>query len=189
MRFERRRRCRDDRSRRAGPAVAAGADRDAGSKPVAVEAAPTLAEQLTHVRALYDDVCRHYGLRIGLKHARKHLGWALEIAAQCSRAPAATLKGWRQKILDVGGSAPGASIAPGRIRRFCMECCRMTSAAEHRRPVPSDSEAILNALPNPVGRFACRCRRAVRSCRRALRARARPRDHGVLGRSPIWCVG
>ncbi len=26
----------------------------------------------------------------------------------------------------------------------------MSSAAEHRRPVPSDSEAILNALPNPV---------------------------------------
>ena len=26
----------------------------------------------------------------------------------------------------------------------------MTSAAEHRRPVPSDGEAILNALPNPV---------------------------------------
>src|SRR5467141_3548932 len=31
-----------------------------------------------------------------------------------------------------------------------MECCCMTSAAEHRRPVPSDGEAILNALPNPV---------------------------------------
>ena len=26
----------------------------------------------------------------------------------------------------------------------------MTSAAEHRRAVPTDSEAILNALPNPV---------------------------------------
>jgi two-component system nitrogen regulation sensor histidine kinase GlnL len=26
----------------------------------------------------------------------------------------------------------------------------MTPAAEHRRPVPSESEAILNALPNPV---------------------------------------
>ncbi len=26
----------------------------------------------------------------------------------------------------------------------------MTSAAEHRRPLPSDGEAILNALPNPV---------------------------------------
>src|SRR4051812_22109458 len=63
------------------------------------EAAPTLTEQLAHIRALYDEVCRHYGLRIGLKHARKHLGWALEIAAECSRAPAETLKAWRQKIL------------------------------------------------------------------------------------------
>jgi two-component system nitrogen regulation sensor histidine kinase GlnL len=26
----------------------------------------------------------------------------------------------------------------------------MTSALEHRRAVPTDSEAILNALPNPV---------------------------------------
>jgi nifR3 family TIM-barrel protein len=63
------------------------------------ETVPSLAEQLAHVRALYDEVCSHYGLRIGLKHARKHLGWALEIAAQYSRAPAETLKGWRQKIL------------------------------------------------------------------------------------------
>ena len=26
----------------------------------------------------------------------------------------------------------------------------MSSAAEHRSPIPTDSEAILNALPNPV---------------------------------------
>jgi tRNA-dihydrouridine synthase B len=63
------------------------------------ETAPSLAEQLKHIRALYDEVCRHYGLRIGLRHARKHLGWALDVAASCSRAPAETLKGWRQKIL------------------------------------------------------------------------------------------
>jgi tRNA-dihydrouridine synthase B len=63
------------------------------------EAVPDLAEQLGHVRALYDEICRHYGLRIGLRHARKHLGWALQIAAQCSRAPANTLKTWREKIL------------------------------------------------------------------------------------------
>jgi nifR3 family TIM-barrel protein len=63
------------------------------------ESPPALAEQLNYIRALYDEVCSLYGLRIGLKHARKHLGWALEIAAQCSRAPAATLKNWRQKIL------------------------------------------------------------------------------------------
>jgi tRNA-dihydrouridine synthase B len=63
------------------------------------ESVPPLAEQLGHIRALYDQVCSHYGLRIGLRHARKHLGWALETAAQYSRAPTATLKGWRQKIL------------------------------------------------------------------------------------------
>ena len=64
-----------------------------------VETAPPLAQQLHYIRALYDDVCRHYGLRVGLRHARKHLGWALDIAAQCSRAPAITLRSWRQKIL------------------------------------------------------------------------------------------
>jgi tRNA-dihydrouridine synthase B len=64
-----------------------------------VEPAPSLAEQLGYIRTLYDEVCRHYGLRVGLRHARKHLGWALETAAQCSCAPAMTLKSWRQKIL------------------------------------------------------------------------------------------
>jgi tRNA-dihydrouridine synthase B len=64
-----------------------------------IESAPPLVEQLKYIRTLYDEVCSHYGLRIGLRHARKHLGWALEVAAQCSRAPAETLKTWRQKIL------------------------------------------------------------------------------------------
>src|SRR6185312_5914543 len=31
-----------------------------------------------------------------------------------------------------------------------MECCRMSSAADHRKAKPSEAEAILNALPNPV---------------------------------------
>jgi tRNA-dihydrouridine synthase B len=64
-----------------------------------IETAPDLADQLGYIRALYDEVCGHYGLRIGLRHARKHLGWALEVAAKCSRAPAITLKTWRGKIL------------------------------------------------------------------------------------------
>jgi len=65
----------------------------------AVEAAPPLTQQLDHIRTLYDEVCRHYGLRIGLRHARKHLGWALDIAARCAQAPAQKLKGWRERIL------------------------------------------------------------------------------------------
>ncbi|GAC1641357.1 MAG: tRNA dihydrouridine synthase DusB [Bradyrhizobium sp.] len=77
------------------------------------EAAPSLAEQLDHIRALYDGVCSHYGLRIGLRHARKHLGWALEIAARCSRAPASTLKTWRERILT--------SDNPHRVHRSLQE--------------------------------------------------------------------
>jgi tRNA-dihydrouridine synthase B len=63
------------------------------------EQAPTLADQLKYVRTLYDEVLCHYGLRIGLRHARKHLGWALDVAATCSHAPSAILKSWRHKIL------------------------------------------------------------------------------------------
>jgi tRNA-dihydrouridine synthase B len=64
-----------------------------------IESAPSLAEQLEHVHTLYDGVCRHYGLRVGLRHARKHLGWALQVAAQYSRAPATMVLSWREKIL------------------------------------------------------------------------------------------
>ncbi len=63
------------------------------------EQAPTMADQLKYVCTLYDEMLRHYGLRIGLRHARKHLGWALDVAASCSCAPSAILKAWRQKIL------------------------------------------------------------------------------------------
>jgi tRNA-dihydrouridine synthase B len=65
----------------------------------AIETAPSLKEQLSHIRTLYDEICDHYGLRIGLRHARKHLGWALEVAATYACAPAAVLKNWRGKIL------------------------------------------------------------------------------------------
>jgi tRNA-dihydrouridine synthase len=63
------------------------------------EATPPLGEQLRYIRTLYDDICRHYGLRIGLRHARKHLSSALEVAAGYSCAPAAILKNWRGRIL------------------------------------------------------------------------------------------
>jgi tRNA-dihydrouridine synthase B len=63
------------------------------------EAAPSLGEQLHYAHTLYEGVCDLYGLRIGLRHARKHLGWALDVAAGFSRAPAEKLKAWRQKIL------------------------------------------------------------------------------------------
>src|SRR3954454_24496195 len=78
-----------------------------------VESAPSLAQQLKYIRALYDEVCNHYGLRIGVRHARKHLGWALEVAARCSRAPAVTLKTWRERILT--------SDDPHRVHRSLQD--------------------------------------------------------------------
>jgi nifR3 family TIM-barrel protein len=64
-----------------------------------IESTPSLPEQFNYIRTLYDEVCSHYGLRIGLRHARKHLGWALDVAARCSRTPATAIKTWRQEIL------------------------------------------------------------------------------------------
>jgi nifR3 family TIM-barrel protein len=63
------------------------------------EQAPSLPQQLSHVRSLYDEICAHYGLRVGLRHARKHLGWALDVAAHFGRVPAEKLKAWRSRIL------------------------------------------------------------------------------------------
>jgi len=60
---------------------------------------PSLAEQRDLVTALYEALLSHYGLGVGLRHARKHLGWALDVAARASRAPIDSLKCWRQRVL------------------------------------------------------------------------------------------
>ena len=63
------------------------------------EEAPSLALQQAQLGELYDDILTHYGQRVGLRHARKHLGWALDVAARAAAAPSDLLKTWRQKIL------------------------------------------------------------------------------------------
>ncbi|WP_022721673.1 tRNA dihydrouridine synthase DusB [Rhodopseudomonas sp. B29] len=65
----------------------------------AAELAPTLTEQLDYLRTLYDEVLTLYGAHVGLRHARKHLGWSLHVAAAQSGTPAAVLQGWRASIL------------------------------------------------------------------------------------------
>lgn len=65
----------------------------------AAEPVPTLALQLGYISRLYQEICAHYGARIGLRHARKHLGWALDVAANTARAPGDRLKTWRNRIL------------------------------------------------------------------------------------------
>jgi nifR3 family TIM-barrel protein len=69
---------------------------------------PDLAEQHALVADLYDAVLSHYGLRIGLRHARKHLGWALDVAARAADAPLETLRRWRERVLT--------AESPGTVR-------------------------------------------------------------------------
>jgi nifR3 family TIM-barrel protein len=63
------------------------------------ERAPDLSVQLEFIRRLYDELLTHYGLRVGLRHARKHLGWSLDVAAQTSSVSNEKLKHWRSAIL------------------------------------------------------------------------------------------
>ncbi len=63
------------------------------------EAAPPLSWQLAAIAALYDEMLAHHGERIGVKHARKHLGWALDTAAATAAAPVETLKALRTRVL------------------------------------------------------------------------------------------
>jgi tRNA-dihydrouridine synthase B len=65
----------------------------------AIDEGPSLQRQLALVLSLYEGVLQHYGLRIGLRHARKHLGWALNVAAAAAGVPAERLTHWRQRVL------------------------------------------------------------------------------------------
>ena len=61
--------------------------------------APSLAAQLAMTAAVYDEMIEHHGPQIGRRHARKHLGWALDTAAATAGAPIALLKGHRARVL------------------------------------------------------------------------------------------
>jgi tRNA-dihydrouridine synthase B len=64
------------------------------------ESAPPLASQLVLVQELYDEMLAHHG-HIGLRHARKHVGWALDAAAETAGASSELLKAQRQRVLPL----------------------------------------------------------------------------------------
>ncbi len=64
-----------------------------------IEEAPPLPHQLGYLLALYEGVLQHYGTRVGLRHARKHLGWALNVAADAAGVSLEILTRWRQAVL------------------------------------------------------------------------------------------
>lgn len=66
---------------------------------------PALSEQLAIVSALYGEMLGHYGRDVGVRHARKHLGWALDIAAETTGAPAHLVKEHRARVLTAADPA------------------------------------------------------------------------------------
>jgi nifR3 family TIM-barrel protein len=62
------------------------------------EETPSLVVQLEQTLSLYDEMLTHHGF-VGVRHARKHLGWALNVAAATVGAPPARLKTRRSKVL------------------------------------------------------------------------------------------
>ena len=63
------------------------------------ESAPPLAIQFAIIDRLYDEMLSHHGRAIGRRHARKHLGWALDAAAETAGASDAALKAHRARVL------------------------------------------------------------------------------------------
>jgi tRNA-dihydrouridine synthase B len=63
------------------------------------ERTPSLREQFNLIDALYDEMLSHHGIAIGRRHARKHLGWALDTAAAAAGAPVVLLKDHRSRVL------------------------------------------------------------------------------------------
>jgi len=69
------------------------------------ESAPDLVTQFALIARLYDEMLAHHGIAIGIRHARKHLGWALDAAAATTGAATHLLKSHRQTVLTADDPA------------------------------------------------------------------------------------
>jgi tRNA-dihydrouridine synthase B len=88
------------------------------------ETVPALDEQLALIRLLYEEMLVHHGIAIGIRHARKHLGWALDSAAATVAAPAEVLKVHRQRVLT--------AVEPGIARQRLDEAFDALGTMEWR---------------------------------------------------------
>ena len=69
------------------------------------EGAPVLNEQFALITALYEELIAHHGVQIGRRHARKHLGWALDCAAETAGVADERLKLHRGRVLTAEAPA------------------------------------------------------------------------------------
>jgi nifR3 family TIM-barrel protein len=76
-------------------------------------AAPALDDQCAMTAMLYDEMIAHHGTRIGRRHARKHLSWALDEAAATAGTSDDLLKHHRSRVLT--------AEEPAEARRLLTE--------------------------------------------------------------------
>jgi nifR3 family TIM-barrel protein len=84
------------------------------------ESGPPLAAQYDIIVTLYDEMLSHYGSAVGRKHARKHLGWALEAAAVSVGAPIEMLKAHRGRVLTAEDPAAINTLLKDALDDFAM---------------------------------------------------------------------
>ena len=147
---------------------------------------PALSEQFNLIDALYDAMLSHHGVEVGIRHARKHLGWALDTAAAVVGAPGEVLKAQRKRVLT--------AVEPAIVRQrlaegfdtlgatSAVEKCRM-SAVEH---LPRG----FGCRRRPQCLAASRDRRVVRrqSGRRQRRRGSIFRGFGSAAAAEICCA-
>ena len=73
------------------------------------EAPPPVAEQHEIIATLYEEILAHYGVAVGRRHARKHLGWALDVAIETAGLASADLRAMRTEVLTA--EEPGTVLA------------------------------------------------------------------------------
>lgn len=62
---------------------------------------PHLSEQCDVLLEMYDGWLSHYGLEVGQRAARKHIGWALEAASVTAGRAADGMRHWRKRLLTL----------------------------------------------------------------------------------------
>ncbi len=93
------------------------------------ETAPALSDQLALISALYDEMLAHHGVDIGLRHARKHLGWALDAAAATAGAPEHLRKQSRHSVLTATEPAVVQSRLVAAFDAFAVKRSALRHAA------------------------------------------------------------
>jgi tRNA-dihydrouridine synthase B len=86
------------------------------------ESAPPLASQFAIVEQLYDEILGHHGTAIGVRYARKHLGWALDAAAETTGALEPLRKLQRHRVLTQDD--------PGAVRHHLADAFVAFAAGE-----------------------------------------------------------